>query len=56
MGYKDENLKHRQGISAEPKYRCPECDNPLSLNKIPFLVICGKCKKTIKGDDIVINS
>ena len=31
MGYKDENLKHRMGIGGEPKYKCPHCNQGLSV-------------------------
>jgi len=55
MGYKDENIKHRQGISGEPKYKCPHCKKGLSINKIPFMMICSRCKKSFKGSDIIVN-
>lgn len=55
MGYKDENLKHRMGVEGPPKYTCPNCNNGLSINKIPFMLICGKCKKAVKGEEIKIN-
>lgn len=55
MGYKDENLKHRMGIGGEPRYKCPHCKQGLSITKIPFMLICGKCKKAVKGEEIIIN-
>jgi len=55
MGYKNENLKHRQGIKNEPKYKCPKCKNGLSISKPTFLVICSKCKTLIKEHEIILN-
>lgn len=55
MGYKDENIKHRQGITDKPKYQCPECKKPLSIPKKTFMVICGSCKKTVLGENIIEN-
>ena len=56
MGYKNENLKHRQGIKQPSKYKCPNCKKPLSIKEIPFMIICSKCKKPFKGEDVIINS
>ena len=56
MGYKDENLKHRMGIGGQPRYKCPHCKKGLNITKIPFMLICGKCKKCVKGEQIIINS
>lgn len=54
MGYKNENIKHLQGISDEPKYRCPNCKKGLAINKIPFMMVCSRCKKSFKGGEIII--
>ena len=56
MGYKDENIKHRQGIGSEPKYKCPHCNQGLSINEPKFMVVCGKCKKIVKEKDIIVNN
>lgn len=53
MGYKNENIKHRQGVASEPKHFCPNCGHPFKgLNKIPFMIACSKCKKVTKGEDL----
>lgn len=52
MGYKNENLKHRQGFASKPKYTCPHCKNGLNIPKPVFMTICSSCKKTVKGEDI----
>jgi hypothetical protein len=52
MGYKDENLKHRQGFNSEPKYRCPHCKKGLEISEPKFLMVCGRCKKIIKKEDL----
>ena len=55
MGYKNENLKHIQGIADKPKYSCPKCNNGLSISKPMFLVTCSKCKNLINENEIVEN-
>ena len=55
MGYKNENLKHALGIEQKSKYQCPNCNNPLSINKPMFLVTCYKCKSIIEKDEIICN-
>jgi ribosomal protein L37AE/L43A len=55
MGYKNENLKHRMGISGKPKYQCPHCKKALQINKVPFMLICSSCNKTCMGVDIIVN-
>jgi Zn finger protein HypA/HybF involved in hydrogenase expression len=52
MGYKNENIKHRQGVGSKPKFSCPKCNNPLSINKPMFMVACPKCKKIITEDEL----
>lgn len=53
MGYKDENTKHRVGISAPQKgYTCPKCGDDKIKTKATF-VICPSCKKTVEGKDLV---
>lgn len=53
MGYKDENIKHRQGINGKPKYSCP-CGKSLNIPKPVSMVSC-KCGKTIEKDNIIVN-
>ena len=55
MGYKNENIKHRQGIANKPKHQCPKCKNGLQIDKPKFIVVCSKCKTLIKEDEIIIN-
>lgn len=52
MAYCDENIHHRQGISGEPKYKCPHCKNGLNISKPMFMVVCSKCKKIIKKEEL----
>ena len=52
MGYKDENIKHRQGITETPKYKCPHCGHALSIPKKVFMIICGKCNAKILGEEL----
>jgi uncharacterized Zn finger protein (UPF0148 family) len=53
MGYKDENTKHRVGISAPQKgYTCPKCGEDKIKTKATF-VVCPSCKKTVEGKDLV---
>ena len=53
MGYKNENLKHANGIQGKPKYSCP-CGKGLNIPKLVAIVSC-KCGKIIDKEDIVIN-
>jgi len=55
MGYKNENLKHIQGVADKPQYSCPNCSNGLDIAKPMFLVNCSKCKKLIKQNEIILN-
>ena len=51
MGYKDENIKHRQGIALPSKtYTCPHCGG--TIRKKAFMVVCPSCKKVVKGADL----
>jgi DNA-directed RNA polymerase subunit RPC12/RpoP len=52
MGYKNENIKHRQGIGGKPKYSCPNCGHGLIIPKPVFMVVCSKCKKAITQDEL----
>ena len=52
MGYKDENTKHRVGISMPSKgYKCPYCNENIPV-KASF-IICTKCKKVIDGNKLI---
>ena len=55
MGYKNENLKHANGIEEKSKFECPKCSNGLAISKPMFLVTCSKCKCLIKENEIVVN-
>lgn len=55
MGYKDENIKHRQPFGMKPRFSCPNCNTGFDIPKIPFMISCKKCKKNVMGDDIVVN-
>lgn len=55
MGYKNENIKHAQGIKEQSKYQCPKCKNGLAIDKPKFIVVCSKCKKIIEENEILIN-
>lgn len=51
MGYKDENIKHRLGISLPfSGYSCPNCGEKIKV-KATF-VTCSKCKSVIDGDEL----
>ena len=52
MGYKNENLKHRQGIAVYT-HACPHCGDKKQYQKVPLMSICGKCNKIIKEKDII---
>ena len=56
MSYKNENLKHAQGVASAPKYACPKCKQPFSINKLPFMIVCSKCKSVVEKDDILIKT
>ena len=47
MGYKDENTKHRVGITIPKKgYTCPFCKGNIPV-KASF-VICNHCNKVVR--------
>lgn len=51
MGYKNENIKHRAGISIPSKgYECPHCKGKIKTKAT--LVICPSCKKVVDGGDL----
>ena len=52
MGYRDENVKHRQGVSMPTKgYICPKCKDDKIKTKAS-LVVCPSCKKVVEGKDL----
>lgn len=52
MGYKNENLKHRLGVT-QAKYKCPKCNKPLGIDKPKFMIICSSCNTLIREKELL---
>jgi len=51
--YNADNSKPRKGFGLKPTHKCPKCGNETHQDKLPFLIVCSRCKEVVKGEELI---